>query len=251
MNRTQKEYSGEIPVTEKIEAAKAVMAREKSQSALAAEYGVSRQAVHQWVQLYRVGELHLGRSGRGRPKIRNLTAAEGKKIKSIILGKTPQEAGIGSQFKRWDYEATRRLIRRETGVKMTYRIVADHMERWGLPHGPNIPVIDERAAMTPEVAEQSQVEEPEAPTRAELLPEFPRRRRGRPRKLKEPAQKAELAADAAEEVDVEDADDYIDYQAEVEKSRQFLQNLKHGTGLGKHARQRRAPFQKKKKKRKK
>jgi transposase-like protein len=71
-----------------------ILSGERSQSDVARATGCSRQAVSQWIKLYRTeGEGGI-RKQRGRPRIERLPEAELRRLKAIVSGQTPGEAGI-------------------------------------------------------------------------------------------------------------------------------------------------------------
>ncbi len=194
-----------------------ILAGERSQSDVAREAGYSRQAVSQWLKLYHSEGENGIRKRRGRPKIKRLPEKHIRRLKTFVTTRTPAETGIEGDFTEWSYEAVRQLILRETGVKLTYRFVAEYLDEWGLPHP---------------MARQDQVAPNPRPA-------------GRPKTVPQPAAPAPAIIE-------EDPEEFSldEYQAGITEARKNLRsgpNPAHGQRTGRHARQRAAPTRKKRK----
>lgn len=194
-----------------------ILAGECSQSDIAREAGYSRQAVSQWLKLYQSeGESGI-RKRRGRPKIKRLPEKDIQRLKTLVTTRSPVETGIEGDFTEWSYEAVRQLILRETGIKLTYRFVAEYLDEWGVPHP---------------MARQVHV----APTPRPI---------GRPKTVPQPP--SPPLALAEEDTEAFSLDEYKAGIAEARKNLKSGPNPAHGQRTGRHARQRAAPTRKKRK----
>ncbi len=110
-----------------------VLAGKKSQSDVARESGLSRQAVSQWMKLYRKLGSNGIRNRRGRPKIKRLPDEDLARLKTIVTTRSPVQAGLDPAFDSWNCEAVQQLIIREVGVKLTYRFILEYLDEWGVP----------------------------------------------------------------------------------------------------------------------
>jgi transposase len=195
-----------------------ILAGERSQSDVARATGFSRQAVSQWIKQYRSeGEGGI-RKRRGRPKIGRLPEQAARRLKAIVTSQTPAEVGLDKAFSEWSYEAVRRLIIRETGVKLTYRFVAEYLEEWGIPHP--------MTGQLPSPA-RKHTAEPAKTVRTEKAP-------AKPRINEEETETFSLA-------------EYETAIAEARKNLKPQERPPHGKRTGRHARQRSSPNQKKRK----
>ncbi len=195
-----------------------ILAGERSQSDVARATGFSRQAVSQWIKQYRSeGEGGI-RKRRGRPKIGRLPEQAARRLKAIVTSQLPAEAGLDKAFSEWSYEAVRRLIIRETGVKLTYRFVAEYLEEWGMDHP--------MAGKVPSRPKTNPTAKPASP----------------------PPKKVDSSPQAVEE----DTEDFslAEYESGIAEARKNLPSRAHpahGHRTGRHARQRSAPTRKKRK----
>ena len=195
-----------------------ILAGERSQSDVARTTGFSRQAVSQWIKQYRSEGEGSIRKRRGRPKIGRLPEQDAQRLKAIVTTQTPGEAGIDGAFSEWSYEAVRRLIIRETGVKLTYRFVAEYLEEWGMDHP--------MAGKIPSPSKFHPTKKPASP---------------RPPKV-----------DSSQQAVEEDAETFslAEYESGIAEARKNLPSRAppaHGHRTGRHARQRAAPTSKKNK----
>ncbi len=195
-----------------------ILAGERSQSDVARATGFSRQAVSQWIKQYRSeGEGGI-RKRRGRPKIRRLPENDSERLKAIVTSQTPAETGLDKAFSEWSYEAVRRLIIRETGVKLTYRFVAEYLEEWGMDH-----------PMAGKIPAQSRIRPTDKP-------------------VSSPPPKVDSSPRVAEED--EESFSLAEYESGIAEARKNLTSRvfpAHGHRTGRHARQRSAPTRKKRK----
>ena len=93
-------------------ALEAVVARERTQADVAREFGVSRQAVHQWLKSFeetgRVAKIR-GRSGAW---FRELDAAGEAELREIVQNKRPSDFDIESEDNRWHWIELHDLVER-------------------------------------------------------------------------------------------------------------------------------------------
>jgi hypothetical protein len=124
------------------------------------------------------------------------------------------------KFSEWSYEAVRRLIIRETGIKLTYRFVAEYLDEWNMPHP--------------------------------MAGQVPPPRKARPTEGQEAIRPDNAGAPARHRVNEEDSETFslAEYEAAIAEARKNLKLQEppaHGKRTGRHARQRSAPTQKKRK----
>lgn len=109
----------------------------ESQSALAREFGCSRQYISQLRKRFeKFGEAGIAQRPRGRPKVRPLTAALRKAIREAIDGSRPSEHGIAPHFEAgdaWHIDAVREWIKDREGWTPSRGQVIGLFEEWQLP----------------------------------------------------------------------------------------------------------------------
>lgn len=103
------------------------------QAAAARLFGVSRWSVVQWAKAHRThgsGALAAKRRGRRTGEAGKLTAAQGKRIRALVVGKMPEQLKL--PFYLWTRAAVQRLIEREYGLRLSLTAVGGYLRRWGL-----------------------------------------------------------------------------------------------------------------------
>jgi len=114
-------------------AVRAVVDLEMSQVDAATYYGVSPNAISQWVSLYHdQGEAGLGVNPQGRPmgSGRVLSPEQEDEIRRVVVESTPTEQNLPSGT--WTRQAIAELIERRLGVALTLQGVGKYLRRWGL-----------------------------------------------------------------------------------------------------------------------
>lgn len=103
-----------------------------TQTAAAATYGVSLRAVSKWMKLAREGGMRaLQSSSRGRrPGGGRLTTRQAKRIRTLIIGKMPDQLKL--PFYLWTREAVASLIEREYGITVSPTTVGRYLKAWGM-----------------------------------------------------------------------------------------------------------------------
>jgi transposase len=102
----------------------------KSKSEVARLFGVSRQAVYQWIARYeRDGAAGLAARPRGKPPAPKLSAAQAGPIRRLIIDRCPEQLKL--PFYLWTREAVQQLIRARTGVEVSIWTVGRYLKRWG------------------------------------------------------------------------------------------------------------------------
>jgi len=109
----------------------AVLAREMTQVAAAAAFGVARKTVWLWLEAHRRGgDAALAAKKRGpkgeRGKLKGWQAA---KVCNLIRDRHPEQLKL--PFFLWTSQAVRELIRRQFGVRVSSRSVRRYLARWG------------------------------------------------------------------------------------------------------------------------
>ena len=114
-------------------AVRAVVDLEMSQVDAATSYGVSPNAISQWVSLYHdQGEDGLSVNPQGRPmgSGRVLSPEQEDEIRRVVVESTPTEQNLPSGT--WTRQAIAELIERRLGVALTLQGVSKSLRRWGL-----------------------------------------------------------------------------------------------------------------------
>lgn len=104
----------------------------KSQVEVAHLFGVSRDAVCNWVKLYRLGgerALAAGRRGRRAGEQMVLAPWQQAQIAKAIRDKSPDQLKLPGFL--WTREAVRDLIERRFGVHLALTTVGNYLRRWG------------------------------------------------------------------------------------------------------------------------
>jgi transposase len=94
--------------------------------------GLARETVSRWWSAYAErGEQALPGDRTGRPVGSGRTLNDGQAawLRTILVGKQPEEVGIASPL--WTREAVRALIKQEYGIDMPVRTVGAYLRRWG------------------------------------------------------------------------------------------------------------------------
>jgi transposase len=94
--------------------------------------GLARETVSRWWSAYAErGEQALPGDRTGRPvgSGRTLNYGQATWLRTILVGKQPEEVGIASPL--WTREAVRALIKQEYGIDMPVRTVGAYLRRWG------------------------------------------------------------------------------------------------------------------------
>ena len=103
-----------------------------SQTEAARTFGASLRAVSNWMRLDREGGLRaltLKRRGR-RPGAGRLSAARAARIRSLIVGKLPDQLKL--PFYLWTRAAVASLIARKYGIVVSLVTVGRYLKAWGL-----------------------------------------------------------------------------------------------------------------------
>src|SRR5512144_412896 len=109
-----------------------------TQAEVAELLGLARETVSRWWSAYadRGAEALPGdRTGRPVGSGRTLNDGQAARLRSILVGKQPEEVGIPSPL--WTRQAVRDLIRNEYGIDMPVRAVGEYLRRWGFT--PKVP----------------------------------------------------------------------------------------------------------------
>lgn len=111
-------------------AVKAVLSG-KTQTEVAAIFGVSRQSVNTWVNKYRrEGKQTLVSKKRGGWKEPTLRGYQASVIKNIIIGRHPEQLKL--PFVLWTREAVQRLIQKKFDIKLSLSTVGRYLKKWGM-----------------------------------------------------------------------------------------------------------------------
>lgn len=105
-----------------------VAAGEK-QLKLAAEFGVSKQAINQLI-LRPTSGVH------GRPKMVSLSQAQWKELCSIVTAQSPAEAGLGEEHTGWSLPAGKTLVRKLFKVHTHTHKLYTALKTWGVAYFP-------------------------------------------------------------------------------------------------------------------
>lgn len=102
----------------------------QSISQVATLFGVSRQAVYNWIARHaQGGAAGLKARKRGKPAAPKLTASQAATIKRLIIDRCPEQFKL--PFYLWTREAVQQLIRRRCGVELSIWTVGRYLKRWG------------------------------------------------------------------------------------------------------------------------
>lgn len=104
--------------------------RGKSQTEVAALFGVTRQAVGKWVRAYRAdGEAALKAKPKGRPRGGRLKPWQAAQIAKAVVHRHPDQLQL--PFYLWTREAVAQLIERRFGMRLSRWTVGRYLQRWG------------------------------------------------------------------------------------------------------------------------
>jgi transposase len=111
-------------------AVKAVMGG-MTQTKAAEVFGVTRQAVANWVKAYRAGGTRALEARKRGPKGEQATLKgwQAAAICNLIRDRHPEQLKL--PFVLWTAEAVRQLIRRQCGVRVSDRTVRRYLAKWG------------------------------------------------------------------------------------------------------------------------
>lgn len=94
-------------------------------------FGVSRAAVHNWIQRQRLGGKRALRAGqRGRPKSPRVSGQQRALVVRTIVGKCPDQMLL--PFALWTREAVGQLLERDFGVSVSVWTVGRYLRSWGM-----------------------------------------------------------------------------------------------------------------------
>lgn len=141
----------------------------KSVCDVARLFGVSRQAVYNWIARHAGGgAAGLKARRRGKPPTPKLASRQAATIKRLITDRCPEQLKL--PFMLWTREAVQQLIRRRFAVAVSIWTVGRYLKRWGFtPQKParralqQNPVAVQRwlAEQYPAIAQQAQAEKAE------------------------------------------------------------------------------------------
>ncbi|MDF1527107.1 MAG: winged helix-turn-helix domain-containing protein, partial [bacterium] len=113
----------------RVKAVKAVNEGQK-QVEVARIFGVTRQAVGNWVKAYREnGKKALKAKRQGRPKGGTLLPWQAAQIARSITDRTPEQLKL--PFYLWTREAVAQLIEKRFGIRLSVWTVGRYLARWG------------------------------------------------------------------------------------------------------------------------
>ena len=94
-------------------------------------FGVSRAAVHNWINRRRLGGKRALRAGRrGRPKSPRLSGQQRALVVRTIVGRCPDQMRL--PFALWTREAVGQLLERDFGVSVSVWTVGRYLRSWGM-----------------------------------------------------------------------------------------------------------------------
>jgi transposase len=120
-------------------------------------FGVTRQAVGAWMQMYRDGgAASLRAKRRGRPRGKSLKPWQAAQVAKVVIDRMPDQLKL--PFYLWTREAVGQLIDRRFGLKLSVWTVGRHLSDWGF---------------TPQKPVKRAFEQDPAAVRAWLAKEYP------------------------------------------------------------------------------
>jgi transposase len=129
MRKDARSLKPEAQAALRLRAVKA-MARGMKQTEAARVFGVSRQAVRNWLKRSRAGGRRaLAARKRGPKGGSRLKPWQAAMVCNLIRDRHPEQLKL--PFVLWTSEAVRRLIARRLGVKLSARSVRRYLARWG------------------------------------------------------------------------------------------------------------------------
>jgi len=120
------------PAAQEDQRRKAIRAWREGQSVtrVARLFGVSREAVYQWIERYEQrGAAGLKARKRGKPPMPKLAGWQAATIVRLISDRQPEQLKL--PFYLWTREALQRLIRARFGVEVSIWTVGRYLNRWG------------------------------------------------------------------------------------------------------------------------
>ena len=120
------------PAAQEDQRRKAILALQsgKSKAEVARLFGVSREAVYQWIERYEQdGAAGLAARKRGKPAERVLPASQAIRIKRQVVDRCPEQLKLS--FALWTREAVQQLIARDCGVTPSISTVGRYLRQWG------------------------------------------------------------------------------------------------------------------------
>lgn len=97
---------------------------------VAALFGVSRQAVYNWIARRRAGGVRaLAARKRGKPPTPKLDARQARRIRRLITNRHPEQLRL--PFALWTRAAVQQLIARQCGVRVSIWTVGRYLKAWG------------------------------------------------------------------------------------------------------------------------
>ena len=112
-------------------AIEAIVARERTQQQVADEFGVSRQAVANWVRKYRDSGNVAG--GYERKHGRMLTRDQSHEIQEIVAQQVPSDFDIESEDDRWHWLELQDLIFLKFQKRVERKLCRQWLIDWGIP----------------------------------------------------------------------------------------------------------------------
>jgi len=102
----------------------------RTQKEVASIFGVSRQAVNVWMQMYREGGKKALKAGkRGRPKGGSLKPWQAANTARTVIDKKPDQLKL--PFCLWTREAVAMLIEKRYGTRLSVWTVGRYLAQWG------------------------------------------------------------------------------------------------------------------------
>ncbi len=91
--------------------------------------GVHADTVGRWLKL---NERDLSPKKRGRKlgSLKQLSDEHEKKVKRLIIDKTPDQLKL--DYALWTRQSVRELILHEIGIELSVRTVGNYLKRWGM-----------------------------------------------------------------------------------------------------------------------
>jgi len=120
------------PAAQEDQRRKAILAWRAGQSVsqVARLFGVSREAVYQWIERYEQGgSAGLKARRRGKPPQPKLAPPQAATIRRLITDRCPEQLKL--PFYLWTREAVQQLIRQRFGVELSIWTVGRYLKRWG------------------------------------------------------------------------------------------------------------------------
>lgn len=114
-----------------------------SRKEIGAIVGAHADTVGRWLKLDKKA-LPLKKRGRKPGSYKQLSDEQEKKIKRLIIDKTPDQLKLA--YALWTRQSVRELILQETGLEVSVRTVGNYLKRWGMtPQKPQKRAYEQRA----------------------------------------------------------------------------------------------------------